>query len=57
MTGIILSTAVNAVFPIVLLILLGYALRRKGFLTEGFLKTGNKLVFRLCLPANLFINV
>ena len=33
MTGIILSTAVNAVFPIVLLILLGYALRRKGFLS------------------------
>ena len=57
MTGVVLSTAVNAVFPIVLLILLGYALRRKGFFTDGFLKTGNKLVFRLCLPATLFINV
>lgn len=57
MTGAILSTAVNAVFPIVLLILLGYFLRRTGFLTEGFIKTGNKLVFRLCLPATLFVNV
>ena len=57
MTGIILSTAVNAVFPIVLLIALGYFLRRSGFFTEGFIKKGNKLVFRLCLPATLFINV
>ena len=50
MTGIILSTAVNAVFPIVLLIFLGYFLRRIGFFTESFVKVGNKLVFRLCLP-------
>lgn len=57
MTGAILSTAINAVFPIVLLIALGYFLRRSGFLSEGFIKTGNKLVFRLCLPATLFINV
>ena len=57
MTGIILSTAVNAVFPIVLLIFLGYFLRRIGFLTENFVKVGNKLVFRLCLPATLFVNV
>ena len=57
MTGTILSTAVNAVFPIVLLIFLGYFLRRTGFLTENFVKVGNKLVFRLCLPATLFVNV
>lgn len=53
----ILLTAVNAVMPIVLLILLGFFLRQKGFLTEGFVKTGNKLVFRVCLPCMLFINV
>ena len=57
MIGAVLSTAVNAIFPIVLLILLGYWLRRIGFLSDGFLKTGNKLVFRLCLPATLFVNV
>ena len=57
MLGKILLTAVNAVAPIVLLILFGYWLRRKGFLTEGFLQVGNKFVFRICLPVLLFINV
>ena len=55
--GHIFITAFNAVLPILLLILLGYDLKRKGFLTGNFLKVGNKLVFRICLPAMLFINV
>lgn len=53
----ILYTAINAVLPIILLILLGYLLRKKGFLTENFVKIGNKLVFNVCLPSMLFINV
>lgn len=53
----ILTTAVNAVGPVVLLILLGYLLKQKGFLTESFVKTGNKLVFNVFLPCMLFINV
>ena len=53
----ILSTAVNAVLPIVLLILLGYCLHRTGFLTDGFVKVGNKLVFKVLLPCMLFVNV
>ena len=53
----ILFTAVNAVAPIILLILLGYILRRKNFISEGFVKIGNKLVFKVCLPCMLFINV
>lgn len=53
----ILVTAVNAVAPVVLLILLGYLLRQSGFLTKDFVKTGNKLVFNVCLPCMLFINV
>lgn len=57
MLGNIFITALNAVAPIVLLILLGYLLMRKGFLTEGFVKNGSKLVFNLCLPAMLFVNV
>jgi predicted permease len=55
--GIVITTAVNAVVPIILLIFLGYALRRTGFLNENFTKTGNSLVFNLCLPAMLFVNV
>ena len=57
MLGEILLTAVNAVVPIVLLILLGYFLRQKGFLNESFTKIGNKLVFHVFLPIMLFVNV
>ncbi len=55
--SVILFTAVNAVIPLVLMILLGYLLNRRGFLTGEFLKVGNKLVFNVCLPAMLFVNV
>lgn len=53
----ILSTAVNAIMPIILLILAGYFLRRIGFLGEAFLSNGNKLTFRVLLPLTMFINV
>lgn len=55
--GIILFTAVNAVVPVVLLILLGYILKQKKFINDDFVKIGNKLVFNICLPCMLFINV
>lgn len=57
MLGHILLTAVNAVAPIVLLIILGYWLKRRKLLDGNFLKTANWLVFHVCLPAMLFINV
>lgn len=50
-------TAVNAILPILLLILLGYILKRKNFLSESFLKLGNKMVFKILLPCMLFMNV
>jgi len=53
----ILMTAVNAVLPIILLILLGYILKRKSFISDSFVKTGNKMVFKILLPCMLFINV
>ena len=55
--GQILLTAINSILPILLLILVGYGLRRIGFLNEQFITTGNKLVFKICLPIMLFINV
>lgn len=55
--GIILFTAVNAVVPVVLIILLGYILKEKGVFTKEFVKIGNNLVFNICLPCMLFINV
>ncbi len=49
--------ALNAILPIILLILLGYLLKRKDFLNEDWFRKGNKLVFRVCLPCMLFVNV
>lgn len=37
-------TSVNAVIPIILLILLGYLLKRIKFINEFFVKIGNKFV-------------
>ncbi len=49
--------AANAVLPIVILIVLGYMLKRIGLLTKEFLDVGNKLTFRVLLPSMLFYNV
>lgn len=53
----ILMTAINAILPILLLILLGYILKQKNFISENFIKMGNKMVFKVLLPCMLFINV
>ena len=49
--------AVNAVMPIVLMVALGDLLKRIGFMPPEFAKRANTLVFRVCLPAMLFLNV
>lgn len=49
--------AANAVLPIVILIVLGFVLKKSGLLTKGFLDVGNKLTFRVLLPVMLFCNV
>ena len=51
------ETAVNAILPIILLILFGYWLRRIDFLTDDFSKIGNKFVYNAGLFCSLFINV
>lgn len=53
----ILVTAMNAVFPITLLILLGYFLKRKNIIVREFIKVGNNIIFNLALPCMLFVNV
>ena len=47
----------NAILPIILVILLGYFIKRKGLFQEGFFKQANKLCFRVCLPVLLFFNI
>lgn len=49
--------AANAVLPIVLMIALGYFFKRIGLLNQGFLDVGNKLTFRVLIPALLYCNI
>ena len=49
--------AINAVAPIVITVMIGYVLKRMGMINAAFVKTANKLVFHLFLPAMLFLNV
>ena len=49
--------AANAVLPIVLMIALGYLLKRIGLFTQGFLDVGNKLTFRVLIPSLLYFNI
>ena len=53
----VVLAAFNAIAPVVLLILLGYWLKCRGFLSRDFLQKGNWLVFHVTLPSMLFINV
>ncbi len=47
----------NAVLPIVLLIALGFLLKKTGMLSREFFDAGNRFTFRILLPALLFYNV
>ena len=49
--------ALNAVLPIILTVAIGYFLKRIGLITTELARGGNKLVFRVFLPALLFLNV
>lgn len=53
----ILETAVNAVVPVVLIVLLGYCLKQTGFFTREFIRVGSKVSFRVAMPIMLFVNV
>lgn len=47
----------NAVLPIVILIAIGYILKRLKLLTPEFLSVGNKVAYRFLLPVLLFYNI
>ena len=49
--------AINATAPIVLMVVVGYFLKRIGLLDPSLGKALNKLVFRVFLPAMLFLNM
>ena len=46
--------SINATFPIFLVILLGWFLKRIGLITDEFAEVANKYVFKVALPVLLF---
>lgn len=53
----VLLFTINSIMPLILLMLIGYVLKAKGFFTPEFLKIANKTVFFLFLPVMLFKNI
>lgn len=51
-----MSDIINRVLPILLLISLGYFLRRRNFISENSINDVKKLVVNLALPAVLFLS-
>ena len=49
--------SVNAILPIVLLVALGWILKKRGKITEGFTEVADWLVFKVGLPVMLFLEV
>ena len=49
--------SVNAISPIIIMVAIGYFLKRIGWITPSFIKMGNNLVFNVFLRAMLFLNV
>ena len=46
--------SVNVTFPIFLVMVLGYVLRRIGMLNDNFVTVANKFNFKVTLPVLLF---
>ena len=46
--------SLNSTMPLFFMMLLGYVLYKKGFLTGPFVETANKFVFNIALPVQLF---
>ena len=49
--------ATNATLPIVIMVLVGYFIKRIGLLKSDAAKVINNIVFRVLLPAMLFLNI
>lgn len=49
--------AFNAVFPVTVMIFIGVFLRRANYIQEDAFKQFNWLIFHICLPITLFLNI
>lgn len=52
-----LSTSIQSILTIVLIIALGYILRKKGWFDDNFGSTISTLLMKIALPASIFISV
>lgn len=49
--------SINIVVPIFIIILLGFILKKKDIITEGFVASSSSIVYYIALPARLFYDV
>ena len=49
--------SLNIIAPIFIMVVLGVLMKRKKFITDGFVAICDKLVFKLSLPALLFVDI
>ena len=49
--------SLNATLPVFAVMVLGWILKRVGFLTDGFTRVADKLVFKVALPCMLFLEI
>ncbi|MBQ9080863.1 MAG: AEC family transporter [Clostridia bacterium] len=49
--------SLNAVAPIIIMVAIGYLLKKLGIIPQGLVKGLNKIVFKILLPASLFLNI
>ncbi len=49
--------SLNIIAPIFIMVVLGAILKRLNFVNDGFIAVCDKLVFKICLPALLFVDI
>lgn len=49
--------SINIVFPIFIIIFMGFVLKRKGLITDDFITSSSSVIYYLALPTKLFYDV
>ena len=49
--------SLNIIAPIFIIVLIGALLKKTGFVSDGFLTVCDRLVFKLCLPSLIFLDL
>jgi len=54
---VVILSLLSIILPVFLLMGLGYVLRRRGIVGDGFLHDANRLLYLICLPCLLFAKI